>query len=238
MPEPNRNRRLKKRKTISDSDLTDLSDGLDVGEWRSRYNDPEPRRRIRVEAIYLAALLILTPAFMLILWLDYPKNWLRLTDERYKPILKYGLAWLSGVLGGTLFDMKWLYRSVARGFWHIDRRLWRLFAPHISGGLAFAVVALIASGMLRVFDRQAPDSLSVVVGVSFMVGYFSDSAVAKLAEIAETLFGLSRAKEKHVDELPSKNKTSTTDEISTGEQQQTPDLTSGASSESPQNDAD
>jgi hypothetical protein len=31
------------------------------------------------------------------------------------------------------------------------------------------------------------------------VGYFSDSAVAKLTEIAETIFGASRAKERHKD---------------------------------------
>ena len=30
-----------------------------------------------------------------------------------------------------------------------------------------------------------------------MVGYFSDSAIAKLTEVAETLFGTIRAKEKH-----------------------------------------
>jgi hypothetical protein len=37
----------------------------------------------------------------------------------------------------------------------------------------------------------------LVVGLGFLVGYFSDSAIAKLTEIAETLFGTTRAKEKH-----------------------------------------
>src|ERR1700674_883851 len=115
MPEPTRNRRINKRKLVADNDVTDPTDGLAIGEWRSRYTDPEPRRGIRVEAIYLATLLILIPTLILVLWLDHPKNWLGLSDARYKPVLKYGLAWLSGVLGGTLFDMKWLYRSVARG---------------------------------------------------------------------------------------------------------------------------
>jgi hypothetical protein len=36
-----------------------------------------------------------------------------------------------------------------------------------------------------------------VVGVAFLTGYFSDSAVAKLTEIADTLFGTTRSKEKH-----------------------------------------
>jgi hypothetical protein len=34
--------------------------------------------------------------------------------------------------------------------------------------------------------------------MAFLVGYFSDNAVAKLTEIADTLFGTSRSKEKHI----------------------------------------
>lgn len=182
-----------------DIDITDSTDGHKPGEWRSKYKEPDAWRNICFEAVYLAALLLAMPIAMMILWLDHPKHWLDLPDQKYVPVLKYGLAWLSGTLGGTLFDVKWLYRSVARQLWHLDRRLWRWFTPHISGGLAFAVVALISSGVLRVFDRQAVESLSLVVGVSFLVGYFSDSAIAKLAEIAETIFGVSRAKERHKD---------------------------------------
>jgi hypothetical protein len=111
--------------------------------------------------------------------------------------VKYGFAWTGGSLGGVLFDLKWLYHTVARGSWHLDRRLWRIFTPHISGGLSFFVLALVASGGLRIFDSKATDSLSLVLGLAFLVGYFSDSAIAKLTEVAETLFGTIRAKEKH-----------------------------------------
>lgn len=149
----------------------------------------------------MAVLLLAIPLSILLLWLDYPKNWFALTDQKYKPILKYGIAWLSGVLGGTLFDVKWLYHCVARQIWHKDRRLWRLFTPHISGGLAFVMVALISSPLLRIFDRQAVESLPLVVGVAFLVGYFSDNALAKLGETAETLFGSRRAKERNKDRL-------------------------------------
>ncbi len=64
------------------------------------------------------------------------------------------------------------------------------------------MIALISSGMLRVFDPQAPQSRSLVIAIGFLVGYFSDSAAAKLSEIAETLFGASRAKEKHKTKQP------------------------------------
>ncbi len=183
----------------------DRSDGgRELGDWKSRYTDPGAKWGIRLEAAYLAVLLFFVPALIAILWLGYPKEWLGLSDQKYRGILKYGIAWLSGMMGGTLFDVKWLYHSVARQIWHLDRRLWRLFTPHISGGLAFAFIALISSGMLRIFDRKAVESLSLIVGVGFLVGYFSDSAVAKLTEIADTLFGASRAKERHK-EIPNGN---------------------------------
>jgi hypothetical protein len=134
---------------------------------------------------------------MVVWWLHYPQRLLKVPNETYEAILTYVLAWLGGVLGGTLFAIKWLYHVVARKYWHLDRRLWRLFTPHLSGGLAFAFITLISSGILRVFDRNASQSRALVVAVSFLVGYFSDSAVAKLSEIAKTIFGASRGTEKH-----------------------------------------
>ncbi len=135
---------------------------------------------------------------MIVLWFGWPEHWLHLGDGKYATLLKYGLAWFSGMLGGTLYAAKWLYHSVARQLWHLDRRIWRLFTPHISGGLAFVVISLIASGLLKVFDKHAVDSNAAVIGIGFLVGYFSDSAIAKLAELAETLFGTSRSREKHL----------------------------------------
>jgi hypothetical protein len=205
MQEPPQSSSVSEPAKLPDFAPVDPTDGRELLEWRSRYSK-DAKKSIRGEAIYLASLLLFTPLFIVILWLEYPKGWFALPDRKYEPILKYGLAWLSGVLGGTLFDVKWLYHSVARQLWHLDRRLWRVFTPHISGGLAFAVVALISSGMLRILDSQAVESYSLVVGIGFMVGYFSDSAIAKLAEIAETLFGVSRAKERHK-EMPSQSST-------------------------------
>lgn len=174
------------------------TDNREPLDWQSKY-PPEARRQMWFEGAYLAALLVSVPLLALVLWSEEPQHWLGLTEQRYSVVLKYGLAWLGGLLGGTLFSLKWLYHSVARQIWHVDRRLWRLFTPHISAGLALAVVALISSGMFRVFDRRVTNAASMVLGIGFLVGYFSDSAVAKLNEIADTLFGASRAKERHLE---------------------------------------
>lgn len=176
----------------------DPLDGRVVSEWRSQYSDPTARNGIRTESWYLGVILALIPLAMLAFWLEWPKAWIGISDAKYDPVMRYSLAWLGGTLGGTLFSIKWLYHSVARRVWHLDRRLWRLFTPHISGGLAFAVVALISSGLVRIFDEAAVHSSAMVVGTSFLVGYFSDSAIAKLSELADTLFGESRARIKRL----------------------------------------
>jgi hypothetical protein len=172
------------------------TDGRQLLDWHSKYTDPAARRGIRYEACYLAALFFGAPALVLVFWLEYPKGWLQLSDARYRTLLQYAIAWIGGMFGGTLFDIKWLYHSVAKQVWHLDRRLWRVFTPHVSGGLSCAVVALISSGLLRVFDRHATESSSLVFGLAFLVGYFSDSTIAKLAEVAGTLFGPIHIEEK------------------------------------------
>ena len=171
----------------------DPHDGRKPLEWQSRYTDPVARRWILIEATYLALLILIAPAAILLLWSEYPQDWFHLSNAKYRTLFLYGLAWLGGTLGGTLFAIKWLYHSVARQIWHMDRRQWRFFTPHISGVLALAVIALISSGLVRVFDPKAPESSPLVFGVAFLVGYFSDSTAAKLAEIAETIFGTNRS---------------------------------------------
>jgi hypothetical protein len=180
---------------------SDPLDGRSPLEWQSKY-EPGAKNEIRKEAGYLGALLAIIPVALFVVWLEFPKVWFGIPPEKYPSFARFSASWLSGTLGGTLFAIKWLYHTVARRIWHLDRRLWRLFTPHISGGLSFSVFALISSGIVRVFDRTALHSLPAIVGVGFLVGYFSDSAIAKLSEVAETLFGASRLKAETPKHLP------------------------------------
>src|SRR5260370_10762564 len=110
----------------------DPTDGRDLFDWQSKY-PPEGKKQIRIELVSLVAALFLVPFLLLIVWQGFPKSWFGIDDQRYRTLALYSYAWLGGTFGGTLFDLKWLYHSVARGIWHLDRRLWRMLIPLISG---------------------------------------------------------------------------------------------------------
>lgn len=166
----------------------DLTDRRRPYEWASRF--PKPAQvAIYLEAAFLLVHLLAVPILLLIIVLDLPSQRWPAIEGHFAIVGTYATAWLGGTFGGTLFAMKWHYHVVAKGLWHADRRLWRLFTPYLSGGLAFVAIALIRSNILIIFDAGSTDDLEVAFGISFLVGYFSDTAVAKLAEIAEILFG-------------------------------------------------
>jgi hypothetical protein len=173
---------------VPDFAPVDLTDNRKAFDWKSKYPD-EAKKQIRLECAYLVVLLFLAPITLFLLWLGYPRSWLALSETQYPTFAHYAYAWVGGTLGGTLFDLKWLYHSVAKGLWHLERRLWRMVIPHVSGGLAFAVVLLICSGLFKVFSVGELSRPPVVIITGFMVGYFSDSAIGKLTEVANTLFG-------------------------------------------------
>lgn len=164
----------------------DYTDGRKPGDWQSKYED-KALTSIRWEATYLSAVFALAVAGIFLVWLGFPQRRLGLTDQRAAIFSRYCLAALSGVFGGVLFAMKWLYHSVAKQIWNLDRRWWRYFTPVISGGLAFAMVLVI--GSFGGFDPNLVSTNARTTAVGFLIGLFSDNALAKLAEVAQTLFG-------------------------------------------------
>jgi hypothetical protein len=197
----------------------DPTDGRDYGDWKTRYSDPLAQKKIRFEAIYLFIHLALVIIVVFFVTLCSDRTALEAASGRPKleadglPGIKskkpepaeagsfsQSLHWqqllhafLGGVLGGTLLSIKWLYHVVAKNLWNIDRRLWRLFTPYLSGALALAFVVLMGSGLIVVFDQKSLGSVWVCFGLSFLVGYFSDTATAKLSEVARTLFGTTKS---------------------------------------------
>jgi len=176
-----------------DSEITEAAfapanptDGRAPGDWESRF-PTLARKKIKREAIYLGLILVLIPIVLLTNYSNFFGNY-----TIPPTVKKYIYAWMGGTLGGTLFSLKWLYHTVARFVWNADRWLWRFFTPHISGGVSFAFIVLISSGLINIFSPDAMNKNTAVLGLSFLIGYFSDSAIAKLNEIANTIFGETR----------------------------------------------
>jgi hypothetical protein len=168
----------------------DLTDGRAIGDFRTRYTARAARWGIGIEAAYLAAVFVAVPVLLTLIYVRVYS--FGLGSDQFAVVSRYSYAWLGGTLGGTLFSIKWLYHTVAHGSWNEDRRLWRLFTPHVSAGLAFAVAVLLDSHVLTILDSRVIGDARTVIGVSFLVGYFSDSAIARLADVAKNIFGSSK----------------------------------------------
>lgn len=178
---------------ISSSELSEREkdkyfDGREPGQWNTIYCKTSWICIIS-ESIYVSVLLILSLFICFYSWSGYMNKLLCLSNVQYGYLLPYLYCFLSGLVGGTLFTIKWLYHSVARKKWHVDRILWRIFTPWISGWFALVMYILMRSGLFSVFDSDAISSGVTAFSVGFLVGYFSDSAMSKFREIADTLFG-------------------------------------------------
>ena len=77
----------------------------------------------------------------------------------------------------------------------MDRRPWRGLAPLVSGVLGVVFVWMIDSELLSIFNGNSIERTPVILTVGFLVGYFSDRALAKMSEVATVLFGPAKQSE-------------------------------------------
>jgi hypothetical protein len=152
------------------------TDGREPYDWQSRW-PKEARKYMRTEFVYLILILV-GPCIALALSLI---NVLRMPPEI--------LGALSGMSGGAAFAIKWFYHCIAKGLWHLDRRYWRIITPIVSGVIAFFSTILVRSDLLNIFNLETFEKPSNIIILGFVAGYFSDSAIAKFAEVATSLFG-------------------------------------------------
>jgi hypothetical protein len=169
---------------------TDLTDGRSPGEWTTRWTDKNARRSIHFEAAYLSILLLAVPVGTMAVWLRWPADVFDGIEKRgYETFAVFSYAVIGGILGGTLFDIKWLYHTVAHGSWNRDRRLWRLMTPFIAGGLAFGMILLGTADLVPLLDSNELRQPRSAMGISFLIGYFSDNTIGAMARLANGLFG-------------------------------------------------
>jgi hypothetical protein len=160
-------------------------DGRQRGQWETRY-PREVWQTIIVEGAYLVVVLAACVTCLFLTWIEAFSAWLDLHGAKGLSLNRYLFYLFGGVLGGVLFGMKWLYHSVARGFWNYDRKPWRYLVPVLAGGFAFASAFIIEAGLSRIptTGREAE-----YVAVGFLIGYFSDKAISMLSRVADVIFG-------------------------------------------------
>ncbi|MFM0072626.1 hypothetical protein PQQ86_15830 [Paraburkholderia sediminicola] len=168
----------------------DEADGRTVHDWQSRY-PPDARRQIGWEGAAVAAISIGSLLMIFLVWSGLFADWTACAVCSRPVFARYGYFFLGGVLGGTLFGIKYLYHVVAKGFWNQDRRLWRLLSPLLAGSLAFIVGALTDAGFLGLTINA--NKASAFVSLGFITGYFGDKALAKMTEMADVIFGTREA---------------------------------------------
>lgn len=164
------------------------TDDRELFDWKGHYPN-EAKIEIHYEARVIGGILFLTFGLLFLTWRGTAFELLSdgCTTCSRETFDRYAYFYLGGQLGGILFGVKYLYKVVARGRWHLDRRLWRFFSPFLSGGLAFVVGALTDSGVMGLTAKASSGSAYFSLG--FIAGYFADSALAKMQEIADTVFG-------------------------------------------------
>lgn len=167
------------------------------GRWYYDYKSKYPlwtRIQIFLEATYLV--LILTASFYFLVWIFAENMALCHTTLKFQDLnikLQQMAAFsTSGFIGGAMFGLKYLYHVTARGLWHEDRRVWRIFSPLLAAALSTMIGILIDGGIVHIADSATSEKHNLstsFVSIGFITGYFADTALAKLQEIATVLFG-------------------------------------------------
>jgi hypothetical protein len=172
----------------------DLSDNRKPGDWVSRYGW-KAWAQIVVELFYLFSLLFIGVSVISDAIVSSNVN---VTTEQIHssllgvsmgvPIAKwFGLA-IAGMIGGIVYDLKWLYHSVAYNIWNRDRCLWRICVPINSSMVSLFTGFLFASGLVPLKDELF-DNIFALLGFGFIFGYFSDSVLAALQNFARRTLG-------------------------------------------------
>lgn len=179
----------KPQSTTSKSGSDDPTDGRARFDWKAHY-PKRARIEIGLESFYLFILLASALAIIFLTWKNSLTTTLSLIPEQTPAFKRYVYYSMAGLLGGILFDFKNLYKSVARGWWHQDRRIWRIMSPYVAMVVAFVVGAMIESSLIA---ATSPVTSPATISIGFLSGYFADRAIGKMREVAAVLFGKSTA---------------------------------------------
>jgi hypothetical protein len=179
-----------------------LTDDRSPGQWETRY----PRSawiQIVLELGYLIAglsmaLFLLYQIAVSTHAVNGPSVWPKAFEGFSRHTLALAAVAVGGACGGFAFALKWLYHSVAYGWWNCDRLVWRLVVPVLSAILALFTALMIGSGLIPLFNAKIAEGPRMGAAYGFFVGFFSDNLLAALQRLADQTLGtLGRVEGKH-----------------------------------------
>lgn len=167
----------------------DATDARVTGDWKTRYPDKQSRREIIKESIWLIMLLIICFTLFLLILCNVFQRPFGFSESKSLLFNQYLGILLAGIIGGDLYDLKWLIHVVGKGWWNEDRKLWRYITPVTSGILSFFVMLIIGSGLFGLFSTSLIENSLLVFSLAFLSGYFSDLMVGRLQDLFGSIFG-------------------------------------------------
>jgi len=145
------------------------------------------KAQIVFEFWYLVALLVGACAILLSLQLKGSEFGISHSDK----VTIFAL--IGGFLGGWVYDTKWFYRVTARGksnqyefLWHSHKFYWRVLTPFLAALVAFSTYLLASMDVFPIVINNT-GSAKVSFAACFLLGYFSDLVLSRLAKWAETI---------------------------------------------------
>lgn len=146
----------------------------------------EDKAQIKFEFWYLVILLSLATFTMIFLQI-YAESSIRHADKLSI------FAIIGGFLGGWVYDAKWFYRVTARGKsdqynfpWQPHKFYWRILTPFVTALVAYCTYLLASADFLPIAIKNR-DSAHTAFAVCFLLGYFSDLVLSRLAAWAEKI---------------------------------------------------
>jgi hypothetical protein len=160
---------------------------------------------IESEQTYLGSLLtccISTIGMMLILSCKIQKICLGYTQVNQNCLLTISaiVVFVSAVAGGCVFLLRLLYLLLEDNRWDWWWHGWRIWTPWVSGTISVAFYGLLLTTKLSTLQLKTYELelnynnlayyLIVVICHGFIFGYFSDKALGKLKDLADSIFGI------------------------------------------------
>ncbi|VXC36924.1 conserved membrane hypothetical protein [Pseudomonas sp. 9AZ] len=143
------------------------------------------RSQIAFEFLYLILTLLIASGVMISL--QFYGNDLGISHRDKLAMM----AIIGGFLGGWVYDTKWFYRVTARGKhdqhgfpWQPHKFYWRIMTPFLSSLVAFSTY-LLATADFFPFSVKEKESARTAFAMCFLLGYFSDLVLSRLAAWAE-----------------------------------------------------